>query len=98
MTQMGQQASGKVKVSFSQGLKMIGPYVKDRLLEQVKAVWLIITYLFLFQTSGSLVSTQSTPLVHNWGILFHLRLESHLFLQRLECLDWDDGFLRVDRL
>ena len=50
MTQMEQQASGKVKVSFSQGLKMIGPYVQERLLEQVKAVWLIITYLFLFQT------------------------------------------------
>ena len=50
MTQTGQQTSGKVKVSFSQGLKIIGPYVQDRLLEQVKAVWLIITYLFLFQT------------------------------------------------
>ena len=29
---------------------MIGPYFRDRVLEQVKAVWLIITYLLLFQT------------------------------------------------
>ena len=50
MGQSGQQTSGKVKVTFSQAMGMIAPYVKDRLLEQIKAVWLIITYLLLFQT------------------------------------------------
>ena len=50
MAQRGQQTTGKVKVTFSQALGMIGPYVRDRVLEQVKAVWLIITYLLLFQT------------------------------------------------
>ena len=50
MAQRGQQTTGKVKVTFSQALGMIGPYVRDRALEQVKAVWLIITYLLLFQT------------------------------------------------
>ena len=50
MAQRGQQTSGKVKVTFSQALGMIGPYFRDRVLEQVKAVWLIITYLLLFQT------------------------------------------------
>ena len=50
MAQRGQQSTGKVKVTFSQALGMIGPYVRDRILEQVKAVWIIITYLLLFQT------------------------------------------------
>ena len=50
MGQSGQQSSGKVKVTFSQAMGMIGPYVKDRILEQIKAVWLIIAYLILFQT------------------------------------------------
>ena len=50
MGQSGQQTSGKVKVTFSQAMAMIAPYVKDRILEQIKAVWLIITYLLLFQT------------------------------------------------
>ena len=50
MAQRGQQTTGKVKVTFSQALGMIGPYVRDRILEQVKAVWIISTYLLLFQS------------------------------------------------
>ena len=46
---MDQQASGKIGVSFSQALKMLGPYVKDKIVEQIKSVWLIVAYLVLFQ-------------------------------------------------
>ena len=35
MAQRGQQTSGMVKVTFSQGLKMVGPYARDRFVEQV---------------------------------------------------------------
>ena len=45
-----QQATGKVRVTFSQAMGLLGPYVKDRLMEQVKSVWLIIAYLIVFQT------------------------------------------------
>ena len=50
MAQRDQQTSGMVKVTFSQGLKMVGPYAMDRFVAQVKSVWLIVTYLFLFQS------------------------------------------------
>lgn len=45
-----QQAGGKIKVGFRQALRMLLPYVKDRVTAQIKAVALIIAYLILFQT------------------------------------------------
>lgn len=45
-----QQAGGKIKVGFKKGMGMLFPYAKDRLLEQVKSVALIIIYLIFFQT------------------------------------------------
>lgn len=45
-----QQATGKVKVSFRQALGLLGPYVKQRVIEQIKSVALIILYLIFFQT------------------------------------------------
>ncbi|MFH1350931.1 MAG: DUF1538 domain-containing protein [Pseudomonadota bacterium] len=47
---MTQQASGKIKVSFSQAFGLLAPYIKDRVMGQVKSVWLIILYLIFFQT------------------------------------------------
>ncbi len=41
---------GKIKVGFKNALGMLGPYVRARVMEQVKSVWLIIVYLVLFQT------------------------------------------------
>ena len=46
---MTQQAVGKIKVSFGQGFGLLAPYVKDRVMGQVKSVWLIILYLIVFQ-------------------------------------------------
>lgn len=45
-----QQATGKVKVSFKQAMGLLGPYVKQRVIEQIKSVALIILYLIFFQT------------------------------------------------
>lgn len=47
---MAQQSVGTIKVSFSQALRLVGPYIKDRLMGQIKSVWLIIVYLIFFQT------------------------------------------------
>jgi hypothetical protein len=47
---MAQQNTGKIHVTFSQAMKMLLPWMKERVLEQVKAVWLIVVYLVLFQT------------------------------------------------
>lgn len=47
---MTQQSAGKIKVSFRHALGLLGPYIKDRVLAQVKSVWLIILYLLFFQT------------------------------------------------
>lgn len=44
-----QKTPAKVKVSFNQALGMIGPYVRSKVLEQVKSVSLIVAYLVLFQ-------------------------------------------------
>jgi len=49
MAQQVQQTSGTVKITFTQGLKMVGPYARERFIDQIKSVWLIITYLILFQ-------------------------------------------------
>ncbi len=46
------ESSGKprIKIGFKDALSLLGPYIRTRLLEQVKSVWLIIVYLILFQT------------------------------------------------
>jgi len=44
------KASSKVHLTFKQNLDMIKPYVKKRILEQIKSVWLIVLYLIVFQT------------------------------------------------
>ncbi|MCR9142887.1 MAG: DUF1538 domain-containing protein [bacterium] len=44
------KAGSKIKVSFGQALGLLGPYVRQRFMDQVKAVWLIILYLIVFQT------------------------------------------------
>lgn len=43
-------APARVKLTAGQVLGILGPYVRRRLLEQVKAVWLIVLYLIAFQT------------------------------------------------
>ena len=45
-----QQATGKIKVSFGQAMGLLYPYVKSRLMAQIKSVALIILYLIFFQT------------------------------------------------
>jgi len=44
-----QQPGGKVKVTFKQAMGMLFPYVKSRIVVQIKSVALIIVYLILFQ-------------------------------------------------
>lgn len=43
-------APARVKLTAGQVLGILGPYVRRRLLEQIKAVWLIVLYLIAFQT------------------------------------------------
>lgn len=45
-----QKATGKIKVTFREAIRMLIPYVKSRVMEQIKAVCLITIYLVLFQT------------------------------------------------
>ncbi len=45
-----QQAGGRIKIGFKQAMTMLLPYAKEKLLEQIKSVALIIIYLVLFQT------------------------------------------------
>jgi len=40
----------RIKISISQALGLLLPYIKDRLISQLKSVWLIILYLVFFQT------------------------------------------------
>ena len=40
----------KIKVGLRQAIKILAPYVKNKILEQVRSVALIITYLLFFQT------------------------------------------------
>lgn len=49
-TNQQQQSAGKVKMTFKQATGLLLPYVKKKLVEQIKAVWVIILYLILFQT------------------------------------------------
>ena len=39
----------RIKISFRQAFGLILPYIKSRVMEQVRSVWLIILYLVLFQ-------------------------------------------------
>ena len=40
----------KIKVGFGQALAMLGPYAREKILEQIKSVAVIIIYLIFFQT------------------------------------------------
>ncbi|MGI8600139.1 MAG: DUF1538 domain-containing protein [Chitinophagaceae bacterium] len=44
-----QYGQGKIKLGFKRKLDILKPYVKNRFVEQVKSVWVIIVYLILFQ-------------------------------------------------
>ncbi|NTV55708.1 MAG: DUF1538 family protein, partial [Deltaproteobacteria bacterium] len=44
------KTNGRISVGFHHALALLIPYVRDRLANQVKSVWLIIVYLILFQT------------------------------------------------
>jgi hypothetical protein len=46
----GTRAAAKLKLPLGQVLTILGPYVRKRIVEQVKAVWLIVLYLIAFQT------------------------------------------------
>ena len=50
MGTVASHAPANVKLSLRQVLGILGPYVRRRLTEQVKAVWLIVLYLVAFQT------------------------------------------------
>ena len=59
----------KIRLTFSQALALIGPYIKQRLMEQIKSVWLIILYLILFQTL-----VLGIPIAEATGIAFGIAL------------------------
>jgi len=40
----------KIRLSFKQSLALVLPYAMRKVIEQFKALWLIVTYLILFQT------------------------------------------------
>jgi hypothetical protein len=40
----------RIKIGMRQALSLLLPYIKDRVMSQVKSVWLIILYLIFFQT------------------------------------------------
>lgn len=50
MQEANVHAPGKLKLPLGQVLAILGPYVRRRIVEQVKAVWLIVLYLIAFQT------------------------------------------------
>ena len=41
-------AEKKIRIGFKQTLKMVLPYARNKIVEQIKSVWLIIVYLILF--------------------------------------------------
>jgi Protein of unknown function (DUF1538) len=49
MANMQKQGSGKVQLSFSKVWAILWPYISNRFVEQLKALWIIILYLFVFQ-------------------------------------------------
>ncbi len=40
----------RIRIGVREGAALLGPYIRQRVFEQVKSVWLIIVYLVLFQT------------------------------------------------
>ena len=50
MRKSTRKTSQQIHLSMREALALLRPYVKNRLLTQVKSVWLIILYLILFQT------------------------------------------------
>lgn len=46
----GLMKKGKIKITLKDSLGLLGPFIQSRLLEQIKSIWLIIVYLFFFQT------------------------------------------------
>jgi len=47
---LARQTSQKIRLSVNQALALLLPYIVDRVMTQVKSVWLIIIYLVFFQT------------------------------------------------
>ena len=45
-----EKTNGRIRVGFHHALGLLIPYIRDRVISQVKSVWLIIVYLILFQT------------------------------------------------
>lgn len=44
------QPKDRVRISLQQAIGLIIPYIKSRIMEQIRSVWLILLYLILFQT------------------------------------------------
>lgn len=44
------QQTGKISISFKEACGILTPYVKDRVVAQIKNVWIIVAYLVIFQT------------------------------------------------
>ncbi len=42
--------SKKIKIGMRQAIALLLPYIRDRVMSQIKSVWLIILYLIFFQT------------------------------------------------
>jgi len=47
---VAQQSSGRIKVTTRQAAGLLVPYVRKRIVDQIKAVFVIVAYLLLFQT------------------------------------------------
>ena len=47
---MADNKSKRIKIGMRQALTLLSPYIRDRVMSQIKSVWLIIVYLVLFQT------------------------------------------------
>ncbi|MDD3762760.1 MAG: DUF1538 domain-containing protein [Nevskiales bacterium] len=56
---MSAATTGRVRLSFGETLKILGPYFYENLLEQLRAVWFIVAYLLLFQ-----ILILGLPIVH----------------------------------
>jgi hypothetical protein len=56
-------ANGRIKVGFHHALGLLIPYIRDRLTNQVKSVWLIIVYLILFQTLVLRIAVSEATLI-----------------------------------
>jgi hypothetical protein len=38
-----------VKLSFAESMALLMPYLREKLLEQVRSIWFIVVYLLFFQ-------------------------------------------------